>query len=107
MEEKEVTIGYIMTLKRLMHVSISEAGYYIINFMGSSGLKIEINNGIVIKLDDRNIGLSSIDDLIELRKIIDEFLESKYICIECKFSGMNELHLKHHKQIMGHYENNT
>lgn len=75
--------------------------------MGLSGLKIEINNGIVIKLDDRIIGLSSIDDLIELRKTIGEFLESKYICIECKFSGISELHLKHHKQRMGHYEDNN
>ena len=64
-------------------------------------LKIEINNGIVIKLDDRNIGISSIDELIELRKAIDKFLlETNNRCDRCGFEGMNALHLKHHYKIM-------
>jgi hypothetical protein len=65
-------------------------------------LKIEIGRSIEIKLDDRIIGLSSIDDLVELKITIDEYLkkEHPFRCLRCKFEGWDKTHFKAHMDLI-------
>lgn len=50
-------------------------------------------------------GYRSVSDFVlyATRKQLElEEEDNKYKCNKCKFIGMNELHLRHHKMMMGH-----